>query len=111
MVCSLPSSINGVMPFNNIQGSGVQGLGISVKKISHFPVTLRLRQGGETLRLAQNASNRTLKNLMQEQRILPWQRDRMPLLFCGDDLVSVPGVGVAAAYRAEADEAAIQLEL
>ncbi len=97
--------------FKSIQGAGVQGLGVSMEKISHFPVTLRLRKGGETIRLGQNSSTRTLKNLMQEQRILPWQRDRMPLLFCGDDLVSVPGVGVAAAYRAEADEAAIQLEL
>ncbi|MDX8385718.1 MAG: tRNA lysidine(34) synthetase TilS [Gallionella sp.] len=96
--------------FKYMQGLDAQGLGVSMAKLRSFPVTLRLRQGGETMRLGQNASNRTLKNLMQEQRIPPWQRDRMPLLFCGDDLVSVSGVGVAAAYRAEADEAAVQLE-
>ena len=89
----------------------MQGLGVSIEKLKSFPVTLRLRQGGETMRLGQNASNRTLKNLMQEQRIPPWRRDRMPLLFCGDELVCVPGVGVVAAYRAKADEAAVQLEL
>jgi len=99
-------ALNTLLSFKYSQGSG-----ISMEKLKGFPVTLRLRQGGETMRLGENASNRTLKNLMQEQRIPPWQRDRMPLMFCGDKLVSVPSVGVAAAYRAEADEAAVQLQL
>ncbi len=99
-------ALNTLLSFKLLQGSGV-----SMEKLRTAPVTLRLRQGGETMRLGQNASNRTLKNLMQEQRIPPWQRDRMPLLFCADELVSVPGIGVVASYRADTDEAAVQLEL
>ena len=87
------------------------GSGISREKILQAPVTLRLRKGGEMLRPGLKASNRTLKNLLQESHIPPWQRDRLPLLYCGEDLVCVPGVAIAAAYIANAGETAIQVEL
>ncbi|MBI5625971.1 MAG: tRNA lysidine(34) synthetase TilS [Nitrosomonadales bacterium] len=86
-----------------------QGIGISLAKLQRAPVTLRLRCGGESLRPHQNASIRTLKNLLQEFRIPPWQRDRLPLLYCGDELVCVFGVTIAAEYLAAADEAGVQL--
>jgi len=44
-----------------------------------------------------------LKNLFQEAGVPPWQRDRLPLLFCGDDLVWAPGLGIDAHYQATAD--------
>ena len=88
-----------------------QGAGISLAKLQHAPVTLRLRQGGETLRPHPNAATRTLKNLLQEQHIPPWQRDRLPLLFCGDELVYAAGVAIAAEYLAVADEAGISMVL
>ncbi len=43
---------------------------------------------------------RTLKNLLQEHAVPVWRRPRLPLLFEGDTLVWVPGIGVAADYRA-----------
>ena len=52
------------------------------------------------MRLAANRPSRTLKNLFQEAGIPPWERDRLPLLYCGEDLVWVPGLGIAAGYRA-----------
>jgi tRNA(Ile)-lysidine synthase len=89
----------------------VDGPGISLAKLQLAPVTLRLRQGGETLRPGPNAATRTLKNLLQEHRVPPWQRDRLPLLYCGEELVCVPGVAVAAEYLAHGREAAITVEL
>jgi len=88
-----------------------QGLGVSLEKLKRAPVTLRLRQGGETLRPEPKAATRTLKNLLQEHHVPPWQRDRLPLLYCGDELVCVPGVAIAAEYRPDGHEAAIQVEL
>ena len=79
--------------------------GISLAKLQREPVTLRFRQGGETMRPHPNAATRSLKNLLQEHHIPPWQRDRLPLLYCGDELVCVPGVAIAAEYQAVADEA------
>ena len=88
-----------------------QGDGISLLKLQSAPVTLRLRSGGETLRPQPKASRRSLKNLLQEHHIPPWSRDRLPLLYCGDELACVPGVAIAAEYRADGHEAAILVEL
>ena len=64
----------------------------------------RARSGGETIRLAEDRPTRTLKNLLQERDIPIWQRDNLPLLFHGDRLVWVPGVGIAADYACKAGE-------
>lgn len=91
--------------------SRTRGSGISLEKLQRAPVTLRYRHGSETLRAAAGAGRRTLKNLLQEHRIPPWQRDRLPLLYCGDEMVCVPGVAIEASYLAGADDASIRVEL
>jgi tRNA(Ile)-lysidine synthase len=97
---TLPSNL-GVLKFTPTKGQG-----ISVAKLKHNPVTIRNRSGGETLQLAANRPRRTLKNLLQESSVPPWQRERLPLLFCGDDLVWVPGIGMDINFQAVSDEAA-----
>ena len=87
------------------------GTGISLAKLRRAPVTLRLRKGGESLRPHPHAATRTLKNLLQENKIPPWQRDRLPLLYCGEELVSVPGLAIAAEYLSDGHEAAVRVEL
>ena len=87
------------------------GAGIGAEKLRCAPVTLRLRNGGETLRPHPNAAKRSLKNLLQENGVPPWRRERLPLVYCGDDLVCVVGVAVAAEYQAGEGEAAIAVEL
>ncbi|OHC63321.1 MAG: tRNA lysidine(34) synthetase TilS [Rhodocyclales bacterium GWA2_65_19] len=86
-----------------------QGAGISLAKLQHAPVTLRLRRGGETLRPHPHAATRTLKHLLQEHGVPPWQRERLPLLYCGDELVCVTGVAVAAGYQPEPGEEGLLL--
>jgi len=56
--------------------------------------TVCYRRGGEQLRL-QGRRTRSLKKILQESGMAPWQRERVPLLFAGDELVAVAGVGVA----------------
>jgi len=85
----------------------VQGAGISLAKLQRAPVTLRLRRGGETLRPHPNAVTRTLKNLLQEHHVPPWRRERLPLLYCGEELICVPGIAVAAEYQAAEGEAGV----
>ena len=87
------------------------GQGISHAKLQCAPVTLRLRGGGEALRPHPNAATRSLKNLLQENRVPPWQRERLPLLYCGDELVCVVGVATAAAYQAQENEACVAVSL
>jgi tRNA(Ile)-lysidine synthase len=61
---------------------------------------IRLRSGGERLKLHEGRPRRTLKNLFQEAGMPPWKRERLPLVFCGDALVCVPGLGIDARYQA-----------
>ena len=86
------------------------GAGLSAEKLGAAPACIRFRRGGEKLRLAANRPTRSLKNLLQENHIAPWQRLRLPLLFCGDRLVWVPGVGAAHDFQAERNEAGWRIE-
>ena len=83
------------------------GRGLSVARLRTERVTVRLRRGGERLRLDQGRPRRTLKNLFQERGVPPWRRDRLPLVYCGEKLVSVPGIGDACEFRAEPGEAGL----
>ena len=57
---------------------------------------LRYRQGGEKLRVLDQSHTKTLKNLLQEKSVVPWMRDRVPLVFSGDKLVAVADLWLAA---------------
>ncbi|MFT0173737.1 tRNA lysidine(34) synthetase TilS [Paraburkholderia mimosarum] len=57
------------------------------------PLIARERSGGERLRDEAAKSSRTLKNLFQLRGVPGWERD-VPLLFAGETLLFVPGIGV-----------------
>ena len=63
---------------------------------------VRARRGGERLRLDAAGPRRSLKSLLQRSGMPVWERDALPLVFCGDVLAAVPGVGVDPAFRAPA---------
>ncbi|MDJ0699790.1 MAG: tRNA lysidine(34) synthetase TilS [Woeseiaceae bacterium] len=56
---------------------------------------LRFRVGGEKIRPTGQEHTRKVKKLLQEENIVPWMRDRIPLLFAGDELVAVADLWVA----------------
>ena len=61
-------------------------------------VELRTRQGGERFRPQAGRPRRALRNLLQEAAVPPWERAQMPLLWIGDRLVWVGGLGVDAGF-------------
>ena len=81
-----------------------RGAGIDASRVEGGRWCFMPRSGGEKIRIAARGRTRTLKNLLQERSIPAWQRDRLPLLFHGESLVWVPGVGVAAEYACGARE-------
>jgi len=73
-----------------------RGLGIHAR---YKPLVVRLRSGGERLQPHPRRPRRTLKNLFQEAGVPSWQRDRLPLLYCGEELVWAAGLGVDARFQ------------
>jgi tRNA(Ile)-lysidine synthase len=86
--------LGGELRFRKARGKGIA--------LEHKPLSVRLRSGGERLQPDPKRPRRTLKNLFQEAGIPPWKRERLPLLFSGDDLVWVPGLGIDARFLAPA---------
>ena len=86
---------DGELRFRRVKGQGIDSALLGKKSFQ-----VRLRSGGERLRTDAKRPSRTLKNLFQEAGVPPWERERMPLLCCGKDVVWVPGLGVNVAYRA-----------
>lgn len=80
------------------------GRGLTAARLLSRTVTLRTRAGGERLQLDRRRPHRTLKNLFQESATPPWRRHRVPLIYCGDELVCVPGLGEDCEWRAEGDD-------
>lgn len=79
----------------------VRGKGVDPELLDGKGLQVRLRSGGERLQLDPRRPRRSLKNLFQESGVPPWERERLPLLFCGDDLVWVPGLGIDAKFASQ----------
>lgn len=98
-----------VLPSGRLVFQQVTGRGVSREKLAGQALAIRIRAGGESLRLSPNRPARSLKNLFQEAGVPAWQRPMWPLLWCQEQLVIVPGVGVAHDWQAGADEAGIDV--
>lgn len=67
---------------------GTCAVGLSHTEMAPGPLLLRLRQGGERLRLAGRGS-RDLKRLLQELEVPPWERQRLLVAWSGETAVAV----------------------
>ncbi|MEP7329839.1 MAG: tRNA lysidine(34) synthetase TilS [Betaproteobacteria bacterium] len=76
------------------------GQGLDESLLAHGPVRIRSRVGGERLSIGAGRPRRAVKSLLQEAGVPAWQRDSLPLAFCGDDLLWVAGLGFAAGVAA-----------
>lgn len=84
-----------------------QGKGLSLAHLKAQPLVLRYRGGGERIKPDAKRPTRSLKQLTHEHPLPPWLRDRLPLLYLGDDLVIVPGMGVASHLQAGPGESGL----
>ncbi|HYL24439.1 MAG TPA: tRNA lysidine(34) synthetase TilS [Burkholderiales bacterium] len=91
---TLPA-LGGELRFRRARGSG-----IDARWVQEGEMRVKLRAGGERLQPDARRPRRTLKNLFQEAGVPPWERERLPLLYRGDELVWAPGLGVDARYAA-----------
>jgi tRNA(Ile)-lysidine synthase len=95
--------LGGILSFRRENTAGKESA-IELAKLLEQPVTIRMRQGGERLRPDCNRPRRSLKNLLREASLPPWEREVLPLIFSGDQLVCVPGIGTDCAFQAASGE-------
>lgn len=81
-----------------------KGEGISLAKLQAGKLVVRTRTGMDSLRPDCRRPSRSLKNLFQENRVPPWERAVLPMLYCGKRLVWVPGLGVDCTFQASPGE-------
>jgi tRNA(Ile)-lysidine synthase len=67
------------------------------------------REGGERCKPADRMHSQTLKKLLQEYELEPWLRDKVPLVFSGDNLVAVGDLWICAEFVAAENEAGYSL--
>lgn len=65
---------------------------------------IRYRIGGERCKPAGRGHSQTLKKLLQDYALEPWLRDKVPLVFSGDDVVAVGDLWICADFVAAEDE-------
>ena len=63
-------------------------------------LTLKFRGGGERFRPHGRNHHHSLKHLFQESGVVPWMRDRIPLLFRGEELAAIGDLWISADVEA-----------
>lgn len=81
-----------------------RGAGLALHRLAANPLRIRHRQGGEHFKPFADRPGRSLKHWLQDAAMPPWQREQLPLLFANDELVWVPGLGMACGWQAAVDE-------
>lgn len=83
------------------------GAGIAQATLARGEFRLQARVGGERLQPDARRPRRSLRNLLQEGAVPPWERGRLPYLWCDERLVWVGGIGIDAAFVCPPGEAGI----
>jgi len=98
---SLPNG--GQLHFKQVVGSGLA--------LKHGMTKLRItnRDGGERFKPDVLRPTRTLKHLLQEANIPPWQREHLPLIYWHDTLALVPNIGIAHELQATENELGLDI--
>lgn len=81
-----------------------EGAGLAVAQVPDAGGRVVWRAGGERLRPDCRRPARTLKNLLREAGVPAGERSRWPLLYFGDRLAWVAGVGVDCGFQARPGE-------
>ena len=64
-------------------------------------LSVRFRSGGEKIRPLGHKRSHKLKKLLQQEGVVPWMRDKIPLLYRDDKLVAVADFWIAAEFAEE----------
>ncbi len=57
------------------------------------PLVVMSRQGGEKIKLNARMHTQSVKSLLQQMGQPPWERSRLPFVWCNDELIGIVGIG------------------
>lgn len=100
-----PLQIPGV---GRLVATAVRGQGIARRHVVNG-LHVRLRQGGERVRLAGRGQHQALKKLLQAAGVPPWLRPRLPILYAADTVVAIADLWVCDGFAATTGEDAVQV--
>ncbi len=86
-----------------LYGEAVVGEGLKSQYCDR-PLAIRFRHGGERCRPVGRQHHHRLKHLFQERGVPPWERDRTPLIYVGDQLAAIAGLWVCESFQAGPEE-------
>lgn len=130
----IPWNVNQALAIEGVGKISVveaKGCGLKKQLLQDAVVSIRFRQGGERCKLPDrgvshgqdlknqdlknhalknpNLQNLSLKNLFQECGIVPWMRERVPLIYIDDQLAAVGDLWTCAPYHALENERGVQV--
>lgn len=85
----------GILEVSPVRGRGLHS---DIKKVD-----VRFRQGGESVHI-NGCGHHSLKNLFREWNVLPWERNRIPLIFLAEKLIAVVGHFIDPHFTTKNDE-------
>lgn len=83
--------------------------GLDLSSLQSGPVQVSFRRGGESCQPAGRGQHHSLKKLFQEAAVPPWQRERTPLVYVGDELAQIMGVCVCEPFKAKKGKPAVDI--
>lgn len=87
-----------------------RGRGLRAAAVGATGVRVAWRCGGERCQPAGRRFHHSLKKLFQAAGIPPWQRNRIPLIYLGDELAMVPGLWVCEPFQAGPQERSVVID-
>ena len=96
------------LPTGTLSMQVALGKGISTQ-LTEPGISIKGRIGGERCKPEGRSKSQKLKKLFQEYGVPPWVRDRIPLVYVGDQLAAVSDLWVCDEFVAKKDERGIVL--
>jgi tRNA(Ile)-lysidine synthase len=93
-----------------MEKSSRHGQGLSPYVVGQA-LQVRYRKGGEKIRLPGREHRSSLKKLLNESSIPPWDRDDLPLFYQNDQLVAVADLWISADFQAHENEQGWQVSV
>ena len=98
-----------VLPTGVLYTKEISSEGMSLELVKNR-IYIKGRNGGERCKPLGRSKSQKLKKLFQEHNVPPWIRDRIPLIYVGNEIAAVSDLWVCEAFKAKKGEKGIVLK-